>query len=95
MTVVPLNTSDIAEENPGHCRLTLSPSERQQFERQIEKLFQLGPRATAELILEIAVDIDWLLDRAEAYAKLDSDVVAALGGRNFISVPLRSVGGGR
>jgi hypothetical protein len=41
-------------------------------------LHRLGPRATFELLKEVAAGAD-VVDRLERYARLDTDVVKALG----------------
>jgi hypothetical protein len=59
--------------------------------RQIEIIWNLGPRVVGELLVEISdpIDLDLALAR---YARLDGDVVRALGGDQFPPFPLREVG---
>ena len=64
------------------------------WERQIEHLHHLGPRPTAELLIEIARDTgrpDIVVDRLQAYAGLDRAVLRAVGGDRFPAMPLQVV----
>lgn len=62
------------------------------FQRSVRRLHQLGPRAVAELLLEIAgnprVNV---MDRLTAYAGLDYAQLRAAGGDRFPSQPLSLV----
>lgn len=58
--------------------------------RQIEIIWNLGPRVVGELLVEISdpVDLDLALTR---YARLDVDVVRALGADQFPPNPIHEV----
>ena len=64
------------------------------FQRQVEKLHRLGPRAVGELLKEIGeqrrcrTSVD---RRLEAYASLDPGVVRELGADEFPRPPLYEV----
>ena len=61
------------------------------WDRNIEHLHRLGPRPTAELLIEIARDTgrpDIVGDRVEAYAQLDRAVLRAVGGDRFPPIVL-------
>ena len=56
------------------------------WERQIERLHRLGPRPTAELLIEIAHRTGqsrFIADRVEKYARLDLGDLRAVGGDQF------------
>ncbi len=56
------------------------------FRRRVERLHQLGPRATAELLAEIGVErsITTIIDqKLERYVYLDPAAVEAAGGGEF------------
>jgi len=56
------------------------------IERQIERLHAIGPRPTAELLIEIAHRTGqsrFIADRLQAYARLDAEIVRAVGGDIF------------
>ena len=61
-----------------------------QFIRMVRRLYACGPRAVAELLLEVA-DHDDLALRLPVYAALDPKMVAALGARDFPDSPLIEV----
>ncbi len=64
------------------------------FERQVEHLHRLGPRAVAELLIEIAHCTDQsgvIADRLQAYAALDPAVLRAIGGDKFPPMALELV----
>ena len=64
------------------------------WERQIERLHRLGPRPTAELLIEIARDTgrpDIVVGRLQEYARLDSEIVRAVGGDRFPAMPFQVV----
>lgn len=71
------------------------------FDRQVEALHRLGPRAVAEFLREIgARGMRWaLIEQLLArYARLDPAVVRAVGGDRFPPPPpprLRIIDGGR
>jgi hypothetical protein len=60
------------------------------FQRQVERLHDLGPRAVGELLREVAngADLGLCLTR---YARLDPAVVKALGGDQFPPLPIYEV----
>ena len=56
------------------------------YERMVERLHRLGPRPTAELLIEIATATGQhavIADRLQAYAALDPAVLRALGADRF------------
>lgn len=56
------------------------------FHHQVERLHRLGPRASGELLLEIAECLGtrtFIDRRLKAYAALDPDVVKELGANEF------------
>ncbi len=64
------------------------------FERQVERVHNLGPRPLAELLAEIAIatgESDLIADRVEAYSRLDPAVLRAIGGDRFPPMPLEVV----
>ena len=64
------------------------------FRRQVERLHQLGPRATAELLAEIGVErsITTIIDSKLAiYTELDPGALEATGGERLWLLPLREV----
>ncbi len=64
------------------------------FERQVEHLHRLGPRAVAELLIEIAHctgQSGVIADRLQAYARLDPAVLRAVGGDKFPPIPLMAI----
>ncbi len=63
----------------------------QRLDRLIERVHALGPRPLAELLGEIATatgEPGLIADRVAAYARLDPDLVCALGGDRFPTMPL-------
>ena len=67
---------------------------RLHFRRQVERLHQLGPRATAELLAEIGGErcIQTIIDRKlERYIELDPEALDAAGGDAFSPVPIHEV----
>lgn len=62
------------------------------FQRQVEHLHKLGPRAVGELLLEVSDPID-LEIRLGKYARLDPDFLKAFGGDRFPAPPIREVSG--
>ena len=76
----PRHIGEIAEEVLNNLR----------FRRQFEHLHRLGPRAVGELLLEVADhhDIELVLAR---YARLDPDILKALGGDKFSPPPIYEV----
>ncbi len=61
------------------------------WERQIERVHSLGPRAVAELLAEIAAATGQhvrVVDLVEEYARLDPELIRAVGADNFPPMPL-------
>ncbi len=64
------------------------------WERTIERLHRLGPRAVAELLAEVAAATGQhvrVVDLVEEYAGLDPEIVRFLGGDHFTPMPLELV----
>ena len=64
------------------------------FHRQVERLHALGPRATGELLLEIAECLGcrtFVDQRLETFARLDPEVIRELVGDAFPRPPLHEV----
>ena len=62
------------------------------FRRQVQRLHQLGPRATAELLAEIGAErgIGTIIDqKLDTYVELNPAAIEAAGGDTFWPVPLR------
>ena len=81
-------------QNPSHAQ-----AQRQlRRQRHVEQIHRLGARALFELVDELdrvhglGDDLDRRLER---YARLDPDLLAALGADRFPAAPLRIVGGAR
>ena len=58
----------------------------QRLERMVERVHALGPRVLAELLAEIATATDQpalIADRVAAYARLDPDLIRAIGADKF------------
>ena len=65
------------------------------FQRDVERLHRLGPRPSCELLREIGDRYDctaFIEERLRVYAKLDPEILAAIGGDVFPSTPIREVG---
>lgn len=76
---------------------TQNPIAPQRRWRLAERLHGLGARVTYEFLDELDRHLDLGDDldrRLERYAALDPDVLAAVGGDRFPSIPLHFVGGG-
>ena len=68
------------------------------FERDVARLHRLGPRAVGELLREIAAAhglADDIEERLARYARLEPNLVNALGGGGFPPAPLHAVGDGQ
>ena len=64
------------------------------FQRQVERLHQIGARAVGELLAELGVElgVQTLINKKLAtYAKLDPKVVEAAGGDRFWPAPLHEI----
>ena len=56
------------------------------FERMVEHLHRLGPRPVGELLIEIAIatgQSSLVMDRLQAYARLNPEIVNFVGGDHF------------
>jgi len=65
---------------------TTQPLTGLRFEHMVKHLHRLGPRATGELLVEIAHSTgqsSFIADRLQAYAALDPAVLRAVGGDRF------------
>ena len=72
------------------CADAGNPLTGQRFERQIARVHALGVRPLAEMIAEIATltgESALIADRVAAYARLDPEIVRALGGDRFPPIP--------
>jgi len=66
------------------------------YARRVRWLWQLGPRATGELLAELAAISGrrtWLDDRLDAYANLDRQTLDAVGANDWPEPPLLVVAG--
>ncbi len=64
----------------------MTAAQRLQLECGVQHLHGLGPRATAELLLEIVTpvnEVDFLLGKLEQYRGVSAEVLRALGGDRF------------
>ena len=64
----------------------MSPAQRLQLERGVQHLHCLGPRATAELLIELVDPVgetEHLLGKLDQYRRLSPDILRALGGDRF------------
>lgn len=64
--------------------------QRHRFERLVERLHALGPRAVGEILIEVSNGAD-LLERLADFASLDPATVRALGADRFAASPLSLV----
>ena len=74
---------------------TAQPLAGPRFERQVERLHNLGPRPLAEILAEIAAVTgrpDIVADRLQAYAQLDPEILRAVGADRFPPMALEVVG---
>ena len=78
--------ADLRERNRGRARLIST----------LRRIYTLGPRATIELILELAErsnSLPLLEELAERFARLNPDILRAVGGHEFPPSPIRLVAG--
>ena len=69
----------------------MSPkNSRQRMQCLAQHLHNLGPRALLEFLLELP-DRDTVMSRLRDYARVNPDVLRALGGHRFPPKPLRIV----
>ncbi len=64
------------------------------YARRVRRLWRLGPRATGELLAELATISGrrtWLDQRLDDYANLDRKVIDAVGGNDWPEPPLHIV----
>ena len=69
---------------------TMQPLAGPRFEHRVEHLHRLGPRATGELLIEIAMitgESDLIASRLQAYAELPVEIVHFLGADRFPPIP--------
>ena len=67
------------------------PTTGPRWERMIEHIHSLGPRAVAELFAEIAAVTGQhvrVVDRVEEYSRLDPEIIRFLGADRFPPMPL-------
>ena len=85
------------ELKPTRCRVQVpaaDPLSNMRFERAVVRVHQLGPRAVGELLREIshthglAGDIE---ERLARYARLDPEIVRAMGWDHFPPLPVHLV----
>jgi hypothetical protein len=65
------------------------------FQRDVERLWQLGPRAIGELLLEASRERmlrSYFEGKVAEYAAINPDALAVTGGDHFPPLPIRSVG---
>lgn len=79
----------------GSTQLTsVSWRDRLRLQRAVERLHDLPARVNFEFLLELAETTGTfalVVERAEAFATLDPDVLRAVGGDRFPPLPLRVV----
>ena len=66
----------------------LSPPDRERLVLGVEHAVRLGPRATAELLIEVTDDVPHLLRRLDDLRRLSPQVAAAIGAHDW-TAPLR------
>ena len=71
----------------------LSPIDRLRLQRNAERLYRLGPRAFAEMLVEFGAETgtaERIIKKLEDYARLTPEMLRATGGDRFPR-PLRVV----
>ena len=66
------------------------------FAQQVGRIYQLGPRATYEILIEIGTSASCatvVVDAVAKYSELNPDLLKALGADKIPSAPLTVVGG--
>jgi hypothetical protein len=78
------------ENHPWSIRgaYSLKPVDRQRLVLGVEHVVRLGPRVTAELLIETSDDVLHLLRRLDDLRRLTPEVAAALGADDW-TTPLR------
>ena len=69
----------------------ITPHDTLRLRHFSRRIHQLGERPTYELLLELAATSSAVIDRAEAYAAIDEEVLDRFGGRDLPPVILRRV----
>ena len=88
--------------SPGTMKVSTAPmvvvantTTDPRFQRLVEHLHALGPRPIGEFLLELAAgdpDMEITIQaNLERYARLDADMVKAIGGDRFPAIPLHTV----
>lgn len=72
------------------AKTVMQPLAGPRFEQMVEHLHRLGPRATGELLIEIATvtgESGLIANRLQAYAELDAEILHFLGADRFPQIP--------
>jgi len=73
---------------------SLSPRDHRRLIDGLRRLFNLGPRPTAEFVLAVAhdcLDVPEMLDHLDRFASLDPEMLRVTGGDRFSPRALRAV----
>ena len=76
------------------CAVAAEIGARLHFRRQVERLHQLGPRATAELLAELGAErgIQTVIDqKLDTYIEIEPETLDAAGGDVFSPLPIHEV----
>jgi hypothetical protein len=79
---MPTITSAAHRAASGGARARASDCPR--FRHLVGRVWRLGPRPTAELLLEVAADHGALIRRLERYARIDPALVEAADARDWL-----------
>ena len=83
---------DAPDNSRNRCAMQCSAEiDGPRFERMVARVHALGVRPLAEMLAEIAIatgKLDLIADHVEAYARLDPEIVRALGADSFPPMPL-------